>query len=64
MTANIGAQQKMLEQAEQASASLFSLWDNDANPLCIEVLNNINASGLYELTERTKDVLDENYVGF
>lgn len=33
------------------------------NPLCIEVLKNINASGLYELTERTNDILDENYVG-
>lgn len=63
MSANIGAQQEMLEKAEQASASLFALWDNDANPLCIEVLKNINASGLYELTERTNDILDENYVG-
>lgn len=36
---------------------------DDANPLCIEVLKNINASGLYELTERTNDILDENYVG-
>ena len=43
--------------------NLFALWDNDANPLCIEVLKNINASGLYELTERTNDILDENYVG-
>ena len=34
-----------------------------SNPLCIEVLKNINASGLYELTERTNDILDENYVG-
>lgn len=63
MSANIGAQQEMLEKAEQASVSLFALWDNDANPLCIEVLKNINASGLYELTERTNDILDENYVG-
>ena len=63
MAANIGAQQEMLEKAEQASSSLFALWDNDTNPLCIEVLKNINASGLYELTERTNDILDENYVG-
>lgn len=38
MAANIGAQQEMLEKAEQASSSLFALWDNDTNPLCIEVL--------------------------
>ena len=38
----------------------LTLLNDGANPLCIEVLKNINASGLYELTERTNDILDEN----
>ena len=63
LAANINTQQEMLEKAEQASSSLFALWDNEAIPLCIDVLKNIQASGLYELTERTNEILDENYSG-
>ena len=60
---NATIQQEMLEKAEHAVASLFALWDNDTIPLCIDVLKNIQSSGLYELSERTNDILDENYPG-
>lgn len=60
---NVTIQQEMLEKAECAVASLFALWDNDAIPLCIDVLKNIQSSGLYELSERANDILDENYPG-
>lgn len=60
---NVTIQQKILEKAERAVASLFALWDNDTIPLCIDVLKNIQSSGLYELSERANDILDENYSG-
>lgn len=60
---NTSTQQEMLEKTEQAATSLFALWDNNAIPLCIDVLKNIQKSGLYELTERTYEILDEKYNG-
>lgn len=63
LEANVNIQQDMLEIAEHAASSLFALWDNDSIPLCIDVLKNIQVSGLYELTERTNEILDEKYSG-
>ena len=56
-------QQEQLEQAESATQSLFALWDDGKIPSCIEVLNNLKASGLYEITERMEDIIDSTYVG-
>ena len=61
--ANATMQKDMLEKAERAAASLFSLWDNDKIPSCIDILKNIQLSGLFEVSERVNDILDENYPG-
>ena len=53
--------QKILEQAEKATESLFELWANGAVPSCIDVLKNIRKSGLYEIGERVGDILDDDY---
>lgn len=60
---NTARQKDMLDEAERAAASLFALWDNDNIPSCIEVLKNIQLSGLFDVSERVNDVLDENYSG-
>lgn len=60
---NATAQQKMIEKADHATESLFSLWDNGASPLCIDVLRNIQTTGLFEIGERVNDILDEAYLG-
>lgn len=54
-------QQKMLEKAEAATDNLLSLWNNDACPLCIEVLQNIKSSGLFDISERVGDIIDPSY---
>jgi DNA helicase-2/ATP-dependent DNA helicase PcrA len=56
-------QQKILEQAEKAAESLFSLWGNDTIPSCIDVLRSIRTSGLFETSERVDDILDDSYSG-
>lgn len=56
-------QQQKLEQAEAATKSLFALWDSGKNPSCIQVLSNIKASGLYELSERMEEIIDSTYAG-
>lgn len=61
--ANATVQKDMLEKAEHAATSLFSLWDNDKTPSCIDILKNIQSSGLFEVSERVNDILDENYPG-
>ena len=63
LEANVNIQQDMLEKVEDAASSLFALWNNDSIPLCIDVLKNIQVSGLYELTERMNEIIDENYSG-
>ena len=54
-------QQKMLEKAEDATDNLLSLWNNDACPSCIEVLQNIKSSGLFDVSERVGDIIDPSY---
>ena len=61
--ANATMQNEMLEKAECAATSLFSLWDNGNIPSCIDILKNIQSSGLFEVSERVNDILDENYPG-
>ncbi len=61
--ANATMQKDMLEKAERATASLFSLWDNEKIPSCIDILKNIQSSGLFEVSERVNDILEENYPG-
>lgn len=53
----------ILNQIEEATDSLFSLWDNEKIPLCMDVLNNIQTSGLFETGDRIDDILDNSYTG-
>ena len=39
------------------------MWKDNSVPSCIEVLRNIKASGLFAVTDRIDDVLDESYGG-
>lgn len=52
-----------LNQVEEATDNLLSLWDNDAIPSCLDVLRNIRSSELFEIGERIDDVLDDSYSG-
>lgn len=56
-------QQQKLESVEKAANALFALWKDSSVPSCIEVLRNIKASGLFEVTDRVDDILDESYTG-
>ena len=56
-------QQQKLEQAETATQSLFALWDDGKIPSCIDVLRNLKESGLYELSERMEEIIDDTYAG-
>lgn len=56
-------QQKKLEELENAAKELFSLWNDNSVPSCVEILRNIKSTGLFELSERVDDILDENYNG-
>ena len=56
-------QQQKLAEVENAANGLFALWKDNSVPSCIEVLRNIKASGLFAVTDRIDDVLDESYGG-
>lgn len=60
---NPAKQKEMLERADSATVSLVSLWDNEKIPSCIEVLQNIKTTGLFEVSERMKNILDPVYLG-
>ncbi len=52
-----------LKLVEQAMESLQLLWSNGSIPTCMDVLRNIRLSGLFELTDRIDDILDDSYSG-
>lgn len=56
-------QQEKLEKVENAANALFALWKDGSVPSCIDVLRNIKSSGLFSLSDRVSDILDENYSG-
>lgn len=56
-------QQEKLEEVETAVNGLFDLWKDNTVPSCIDVLRNVRDSGLFAVTDRIDDILDENYDG-
>lgn len=56
-------QKQKLEEVESAANSLFDLWKNNLAPSCIEIFRNIKKSGLFAVTDRVDDILDESYSG-
>lgn len=56
-------QQEKLYELEKAAKELFSLWDNDSTPSCLDVLRNIKLTGLFEVSTRIDDILDDDYNG-
>lgn len=56
-------QAKILQKAEKAVESLMELWSDDQIPSCLDVLRSIRDTGLFEVSNRTEDLLAEQYEG-
>lgn len=55
-------QQKQIEIVDKAVNALLSLWDN-SEPSCIDILRKINEFGLFQISNRIEDILDNSYSG-
>ena len=56
-------QTEILQKAENAVASLMELWSDNRIPSCLDVLRSIQDTGLFEVSNRTEDLLAEQYEG-
>jgi DNA helicase-2/ATP-dependent DNA helicase PcrA len=56
--ANRDDQLNVLEIVNQATKSLFNLWDNDKTPTCLEILQCVETSGLFQLPNRLNGIVD------
>lgn len=52
-----------LSQVEEAAENLFELWKDEKIPRCIDVINSIYNTRLFDLNDRVIDILNENYHG-
>lgn len=53
-------QKEVLENIKQRVNELYSLWTDEKEPNCIEILKNIQKSDLFEIPEKLKDILVED----
>lgn len=53
-------QTELIKVAEKAADNLCSLWSKGKIPTCIEIMQSIQKSGLFKITERMEDVLETN----
>lgn len=56
-------QTEILQKAESAVESLMALWSDNQIPSCLDVLKSIRDTGLFEVSNRTEDLLAEQYEG-
>ena len=56
-------QTEILQKAESAVDSLMELWSDNQIPSCLDVLRSIRDTGLFEVSNRTEDLLAEQYEG-
>ena len=56
-------QAEILQKAENAVESLMALWSDNQIPSCLDVLRSIRDTGLFEVSNRTEDLLAEQYEG-
>lgn len=56
-------QTEILQKAESAVDSLMELWSDNQTPSCLDVLRSIRDTGLFEVSNRTEDLLAEQYEG-
>ena len=56
-------QTEILQKAESAVESLMKLWSDNQTPSCLDVLRSIRDTGLFEVSNRTEDLLAEQYEG-
>lgn len=56
-------QAEILQKAENAVESLMALWSDNQIPSCLDVLRSIRDTGLFDVSNRTEDLLAEQYEG-
>ena len=52
-------QTKTIQSADTAVDNLMQLWDEDKDPLCLDVLRVIKQTGLFKMSRRTNSILAE-----
>ena len=52
-------QTKTIQSADTAVDNLMQLWDEDKDPLCLDVLRVIKQTGLFKMSSRTNSILAE-----
>lgn len=50
-------QKETLQNIKQSVNELYKLWDDGKEPNCIEILKNVEKSGLFEIPHKLKDIL-------
>ena len=50
-------QKETLQNIKQSVNELFKLWNDEKEPNCIDILKNIEKSGLFEIPDKLKDIL-------
>lgn len=50
-------QKETLQNIKQSVNELYKLWDDGKEPNCIEILKNVEKSGLFEIPDKLKDIL-------
>ena len=50
-------QKEILQNIKQGVNELYKLWNDGREPNCIEILKNVEKSGLFEIPDKLKDIL-------
>ena len=50
-------QKEILQNIKQGVNKLYKLWNDGREPNCIEILKNVEKSGLFEIPDKLKDIL-------
>lgn len=50
-------QKEILQNIKQSVNELYKLWNDGREPNCIEILKNVEKSGLFEIPDKLKDIL-------
>lgn len=53
-------QTKTLQEADKAVDKLVKLWDDDSDPLCLDILKIIKETGLFQIGNRADSILAEH----
>lgn len=54
---NTKGQKETLQNIKQSINELYKLWNDGKEPNCIDILKNIEKSGLFEIPDKLKDIL-------